>query len=513
MNNIIEYDEEIQVDKEKAKIDRNQVSYLIIAFTQGITTLADIAIQYFYKDFLLLQPAEMARIISLTMIPWICKPLLGLLTDLVPIFGYRRKIYISMCGLLSVISWLYLSCLATGLFETTFFLFLYNIAIAFASVVGEAIVVELSKHDTKSRRVSRSSVENNQTVSTKAKNYVSLFFLYRNIGVLISSFFKGFLIDVLSVRGVFFSNAIASSLLLIAGFIMVEERVTKRNSVTIDSKTETLLDHMETIKRQNSVQTKIQLFKEFLIFLKKKEAWIPLLFVIILFAMPNFSDVFFFFMTNALLFTPTQLGFISLMSTMGVLLAIYSYRNCFKHWSFKIIVSFSSVLYFIFAFVALIIVLNYRNPWFNSFLLCMCGFTFLSVIAEISMMPMMTLACSICPPKLEGTVYACFMSALSLGVILSSLNGSFIVSFYNVTSQNFDNLEQVIIFSNVCKLIPLVFLYFIPSRFFEPSIEHKIPSEFLQLTKTDDINELNSETEEQALGINNPNENVKKIIM
>ena len=32
--------------------------------------------------------------------PWVVKPLYGFLSDTVPIFGYRRRSYLIICGLL-----------------------------------------------------------------------------------------------------------------------------------------------------------------------------------------------------------------------------------------------------------------------------------------------------------------------------------------------------------------------------------------------------------------------------
>ena len=47
--------------------------------------------------YLLLQVAFLT---SFAAFPWVVKPLYGFLSDTVPIFGYRRRSYLIICGLL-----------------------------------------------------------------------------------------------------------------------------------------------------------------------------------------------------------------------------------------------------------------------------------------------------------------------------------------------------------------------------------------------------------------------------
>ena len=149
-------------------IERNKLAYIIISFTQGISTIVDLAIQFYFKDILMLEPAQMALIFAFLMIPWMIKPLLGLLTDLVPLFGYRRKIYIMMCGLTSACSMLALAYFKSSVYTTLICLFVNSFALSFSSVLGEAIVVELSNIE----------FEGSHEL---AKNYVSLFFLFKQL--------------------------------------------------------------------------------------------------------------------------------------------------------------------------------------------------------------------------------------------------------------------------------------------------------------------------------------------
>lgn len=42
---------------------------------------------------------QVAVLVGLAGLPWVVKPLYGFLSDSVPLFGYRRRSYLILCGL------------------------------------------------------------------------------------------------------------------------------------------------------------------------------------------------------------------------------------------------------------------------------------------------------------------------------------------------------------------------------------------------------------------------------
>ena len=82
----------------------------VIGFTEGMLKLADLSFTYLYKDDFNQTPVDVQNINSITSIPWILKPIWGLITDTVPIFGYRRKTYLILLGLSSFTFWILIGC-------------------------------------------------------------------------------------------------------------------------------------------------------------------------------------------------------------------------------------------------------------------------------------------------------------------------------------------------------------------------------------------------------------------
>jgi hypothetical protein len=66
----------------------------------GLWMMAILATQDLFKNYLMLDPGQMAIYISMIHIPWSIKILYGLISDNVPLFGTKRKSYIIIMGIL-----------------------------------------------------------------------------------------------------------------------------------------------------------------------------------------------------------------------------------------------------------------------------------------------------------------------------------------------------------------------------------------------------------------------------
>jgi MFS family permease len=100
---------------------------------------------YFFKDVLKVEPATATLVGGLTsLLPWSIKPLYGLLTDAVPICGYRRKPYVIIGGVAMALCWFGMAMFTTELWHAVIFLSLGNIAAATVNVCAEAVTVECS---------------------------------------------------------------------------------------------------------------------------------------------------------------------------------------------------------------------------------------------------------------------------------------------------------------------------------------------------------------------------------
>lgn len=107
----------------------------------GLWTVAVLACQDLYKQYLKLDPGQMTMYMSLIHIPWSIKIVYGLISDNVPIAGTRRKSYIIIMGMLqffALISIYFLN--ETSAISVAILLTLAALSEAFVNVVADAIM-------------------------------------------------------------------------------------------------------------------------------------------------------------------------------------------------------------------------------------------------------------------------------------------------------------------------------------------------------------------------------------
>jgi MFS family permease len=90
-------------------------------------------------------PAELAAIMALLAVPWTIKPIFGLLSDFVPLYGSRRRNYLLLANATAAVSLLLLAFapLSPGNRWVMFALLLpTTMAIALGDVIVDALMVE-----------------------------------------------------------------------------------------------------------------------------------------------------------------------------------------------------------------------------------------------------------------------------------------------------------------------------------------------------------------------------------
>jgi len=88
--------------------------YFIMVLTglsQGVLALSEVSLNFLYKDDFKMSPAEVTIASGIVYSPWIFKPLYGLLSDSLPIFGERRKSYLIILSFFHFLGWLALAFL------------------------------------------------------------------------------------------------------------------------------------------------------------------------------------------------------------------------------------------------------------------------------------------------------------------------------------------------------------------------------------------------------------------
>ena len=125
---------------------RLAILFAVVYFSQGMYYVADQVRTLTLKETLGLSPSQVATFGTIILIPWVIKPVYGIVSDAFPIFGRRRKSYFVLTCALAT-----LAALALWLHgEPTYWslavlLLVVGVGIAFTDVLTDAMMVENGK--------------------------------------------------------------------------------------------------------------------------------------------------------------------------------------------------------------------------------------------------------------------------------------------------------------------------------------------------------------------------------
>lgn len=405
------------------------IAILTVYFVQGILGLARLAVSFFLKDELLLSPAQVSALLGIVALPWIIKPVFGFISDGLPIFGYRRRPYLILSGILGTVSWISLATIVHSTWAATLAIALGSLSVAVSDVIVDSLVVE------------RARVESQGA----AGSLQSLCWGASALGGLITAYFSGMLLEHFTTRTVFLITA--SFPLLVSGvaWLIAETRISKN-----------------TTDNQNSLNTKHQL-QQLRQAITQKAIWLPTAFVFVWLATPTADAAFFFFSTNELHFQPEFLGRVRLVTSAASLIGIWIFQRYLKSVPFRVIFAWSTVLSSALGMTMLLLVthtnraLGIDDHWFS-----LGDSLILTVMGQIAYMPVLVLAARLCPPGVEATLFALLMSVSNLANMVSYEFGAIIMHWLGITETNFELLWLLVIITNLSTLLPLPFINWLP---------------------------------------------------
>ena len=402
---------------------------LTVYFVQGILGLARLAVSFFLKDDLGLTPAQVAALTGISSIPWIIKPLFGFLSDGLPIFGYRRRPYLILSGFLGTISWLALATLVDNAKAATLVILLTSLSVAISDVIVDSLIVE------RARKESLSQSGSLQSLSWGCSA----------LGGLITAYFSGLLLQHLTSNQVFEITATFPLIVSAVAWLITEEKIDKNNPET----------EISPVKGQ---------IKQLWGAIKQKQVWLPIAFLFTWQATPTADSAFFFFSTNELGFEPEFLGRVRLVTSFASLIGIFLFQRYLKTVPFRKILGWCTVIAAVLGMTTLLLVthtnraLGIDDRWFS-----LGDSLILTVVGQITWMPVLVLSARLCPKGVEATLFALLMSIWNLSGLLSHELGALLTSLLGVTETNFDKLWLLVIITNLSTLLPLPFLGWLPS--------------------------------------------------
>ncbi|KAE8789210.1 putative folate-biopterin transporter 2 [Hordeum vulgare] len=447
--------------------------FAVYGACQGVgNAVGVVAASYYSKDVLRLQPSAAQFYQGIVDSPWVVKPVWGLLTDVVPVAGYRRRPYFLLAGVIGATSMLIISLQSNlGLIPAVLALTAQSAGAAIADVTLDALVAQ-----------------NSITHPPLAADMQSLCGFCSSFGSLIGYSISGLLVHSMGAQGAIGLLSIPSALVFSAGILLKESRVTNFDYKQVHKKFYKAIQSMGTT-------------------LKCPEVWRPCLYIYVSLNLsldiqggmfywytdrltgPGFSELnnVNSNSTNKLLKMACQFAQIfqnsslnqiltlyrvaygknldgcAIVGAVGSLLGVVLYQSALKDYDFRSMLLWGQVLSSLTGMLDLALVTRVNTKMGIPdyvFAVIDCGVSVM--VGKLQWMPVLVLCSKLCPPGIEGTFYALLMSIQNVGLLMSAWWGGLLLHTLNVTRSEFTNLWAVVLIRNVSRLLPLTLLFLVP---------------------------------------------------
>jgi MFS family permease len=322
---------------------------------------------------------QVAAYFAVLNFPWIIKPVFGLVSDFVPLFGYRRKSYLIVASLCAIAAFAVIArqaepaAIAVPLLLTSY-------AMATASTLCGALLAE-----------------NGQTYRLSS-TFVSQQWLWFYIAIMASSFAGGALVESLpalsALQVAAAIAAVAPIAVVLASLFLLDERQASASAPEMRRTLQALVTAT-----------------------KSARLYLVGLFLFLYSFAPGFGTPLYYFMTDDLKFSQSYIGILGAIASAGWIAGALVHRYLLRSMSSKALLNLSIVLgtlsaasYLLLADPVTAAIVHFAN----------------GVALMIATIASLTLAADYCPRRAEGFAFAGLMSIMNLAELCSNTVGAWL---------------------------------------------------------------------------------------
>jgi MFS family permease len=336
-------------------------------------------LNYYLKQSFGWTPVQVTAYLTILNLPWVIKPVYGLVSDFLPLFGYRRKVYLVLANAAAAVAYGWVTQI-TAPSELIFVLLLTAYAMAVSSTLCGAILVE-----------------NGQRFG-KSDAFVNQQWLWFNIAALASGFIGGQLVERLSPGAALHTAAaiiaVAPLAVVVAGWFLISEPKSR-------------IDLPEMKKTFASLLAAFTL----------RDLWLVGLFLFLYYLSPGLGTPLYFYMTDDLQFSQEYIGILGSISSAGWIAGALLYRRLLKGISARTLLNLS-ILFGTLTTAGFLLLSDQATAAVVNF----CS----GIAGMIAFVATLTLAADYCPQRAEGFAFAALMSITNFSAALSDNLGSFL---------------------------------------------------------------------------------------
>eukprot|EP00249_Psilotum_nudum_P004783 c18280_g1_i1 orf=349-1866(-) len=470
-------------------------------WVQGFRCFPWIAIVFYFKDVLQVDPVTLQFVLTTVNLPMIAKPIYGIISDAVYIRGAHRVPYLIFGGLLQVISWgtiIFLPGPSTSVTMIAVFLTLSNLGASIVEVANDALVAECGKQGKLAGELqsfawfssAAGSAFGNVIGATAVSQmkYKIMFLIF--LLLLLAQVVKCVQVneESLGPRTLHFVWGEASNKDGTVGspelpknrpnHWCVKNGYDNHKGPQDINAWEDEWWHSGTLMKieiapEGHVNTKgiLQQLRDLIQLVRQPEIAYPMVWFVASYAMiPTLSGTMFFYQTQYLKVDPMIMGTAKVLGQVGLMAGSVVYSNFLKGIPLRKLVGCTQI-FLSFCILSDILLVRGVNLQFGipNEMMVLGASAFVDGIGQFKILPFMVFLAQLCPSGSEGSLLAFFMSMQCLAIIISGYLGLTLASLLHISSTDFGELPFGILIQAIAALLPLLWMSFIPKQLKSPA--------------------------------------------
>jgi len=362
---------------------RLAVLFAIVYFSQGMWYLPNQPITIVLKERGL-SAGQVATFFSITTLPWLIKPLYGLLSDFVPLWGYRRKSYFLLTTALAALAGATLATVAGhGYWSLAVFFTIMGLGLAFTDVLTDALMVEAGK-------------PRGLTGAFQSVQWAAIYCATMLVGIA-----GGYMAEHRDLHSAFAMATVFPLVSLVMALVFVHD-VRARNGR--EAFRETLAAIREAVR--------------------ERDVWIVAGFIFFWTFSPSFGPALLYYQTDVLKFSQQFIGNLLAVQAVSGVVGAFIYAPLSRRAPLRTIIVVAIGV----AVVGTLAYLGYRGPVSAVLIEAVFG-----AVAMITQLAFLDLAAKACPRRVEGTFFALLMSVYNGGTQGSQVTGGYLYDWLGYT--------------------------------------------------------------------------------
>jgi MFS family permease len=355
---------------------RLAILFAVVYFAQGMWYLPNQTITIVLKERGY-SAGQVAMFFSISTIPWLIKPVYGLISDFVPLFGRRRKSYLLLTSALAAAAGLVLGLGVEPTYSWLAGLFtVMGLGLAFTDVLVDALMVENGK-------------PRGLTGAFQSVQWAAIYTASILVGEL-----GGYLAERRSLSATFVGAASFPLISFLMSLLFVREAPARADH-------EALRNTMIAIREA----------------LTERDVWIVAGFIFFFAFSPSFGPALLYYQTDRLAFSQQFIGHLTALGSVAAVVGAFIYAPLSRKAPLKRLINLSIGM----SVVGTLAYLAYRGVW--SALIIDTVYGGASMITQLAFLD---LAAKSCPRRVEATFFALLMSVYNGGQQGSQVIGGYL---------------------------------------------------------------------------------------